>query len=127
MKHTRYSLLCLLLLLILFINSCSKKQDFIEYFLNYPNPFSASSEYTTYNVKVFAGINITSANVKVYSSSGNLLADINMPISGDTATANWHGVDRNGKILPASVYYSEITVENDEGNISRASTKTLIK
>ena len=127
MKHIRYSLLVLLLFLALFTISCSKDGDFIEEFVNYPNPFNASNEYTTYHVKVDPNPGMTSAILKIFSSSGNLLADIDMAITLDTAVANWHGVDKNGNKLPSSVYYAEITVENSEGNIARASTKTLIE
>lgn len=128
MKFNRYPLLALFL--CFWLCACSDKSDFIDEFVNYPNPFEASSGYTTFYVKTTdSTVALTKANLIIYSPTGDELADLDMTISdsADEAEINWHGVDKNGGILPSTLYYAEVSVENEHGNISRASTKTLIK
>ncbi len=133
MNYIKYSRLALVLcyLLTLSLCSCSDRSDFIDEFVNYPNPFEASYEYTTFYVKTDdSTVAITKANVIIYSANGDELANLDMIVSDENFTeakANWHGVDKNGGILPSTVYYAEVSVENTYGNISRSSTKTLIK
>ncbi len=129
MKYTRYSLFALILCFgfAFTLCSCSDSSDFIDEFINYPNPFEASSEYTTFKVKINSSANIKKATVNVYSANGDLLVNLNMDVAAKEADIEWHGVDKNGKYLPSTVYYAEVSVENEEGNISKASTKTLIK
>ncbi len=126
----KLSLLVLFFVNVLFIGSCSQNSNFITEFVNYPNPFEASSDFTTYQVSVATdSFVITKAQLKIYSTNNDLLADIDIPIEDDTnsLTAKWHGSDKNGNTLPSDIYYAEIYIENSDGNIAKATTKTLIK
>ncbi len=126
----KLSLLVLFLVGVVFTISCSQNSNFITEFVNYPNPFEASSDFTTYQVSIASqSETITKAQLKIFSTAGDLLADIDIPIEGDVSSLStrWHGSDKNGNTLPSDVYYAEIYIENSNGNIATATTKTLIK
>ncbi len=126
----KLSLLVLFLISVFFTTSCSQSNNFITEFVNYPNPFEASSDFTTYQVSIAPdSVAIIKAQLKIYSMNGDLLADIDIPIDVElnSITTKWHGSDKNGNTLPSAVYYAEIYIENSDGNIAKATTKTLIK
>lgn len=119
--------LTLILIFIFLAFSCSKAPTdpvSIDGFYNYPNPFKAVSESTTFKVQMNLA-EIDFGEIEIYSQDGNFLAKLNVDIS--SGKANWHGTDKNGKVLPASIYNAVVIVKNKSGNVITATTKTIIR
>lgn len=123
----------ILLLLLATIVSCSpySVNNEIESFYNYPNPFSSKNEYTTFKVVLKESYTIVSADVSIYNSDGNLIDTFALTTISDevksTAEGKWRGVDKLGNALPASIYYSEVSVKDDKGATLTSSQKVSIK
>ena len=115
---------------IIYIASCSlRPSSGIEDFYNYPNPFNSKETNTTYRVSIKSG-EIINAKMEIYSTSGNLLDNIDLNIDTSDkriATCKWAGVDKNGKYLPAGVYIAKITVKDNQDSIFTEEFKTYIK
>ena len=116
--------------IVVCIVSCSLSPNSgIEDFYNYSNPFNPKETNTTYRVSIKSG-EIINAKMEIYSTSGNLLDNIDLNIDTSDkriATCKWAGVDKNGKYWPAGVYIAKITVKDNQDSIFTEEFKTYIK
>ena len=130
MAKKNYVIFFFLAFFIVYIDSCSLSPNSgIEDFYNYPNPFNSKETNTTYRVSIKSG-EIISAKLEIYSTSGDLLDNIDLNIDTSDkriATCKWAGVDKNGKYLPAGVYIAKITVKDNQDSIFTEEFKTYIK
>ncbi|MGM0478991.1 MAG: type IX secretion system sortase PorU [Bacteroidota bacterium] len=98
----------------------------LDHVLNYPNPFTTKTEFFFEHNQVCASLE---AQVEIFTVTGRLVRTINKIVETRgfrTEGIFWDGKDEFGDQLAKGVYVYRITVENPDGQTTRAMEKLYL-
>lgn len=98
-----------------------------ESFTNFPNPFAAGREITTF---AFFLPQRSDVSLRIYSGFGRLIRTLEQdrPRGGGRVhdDITWDGTDEDGAVLQNGTYFAVISVEHDNGAVEEAVRKVAV-
>lgn len=99
----------------------SSEQAALQHVLNYPNPFTTSTNFQFDHNFLYRGIDI---QVQIFTISGKLVKTINasrVPTTYSVRDIHWDGLDEYGDQLARGTYLYKVTVRSTDGTQTEAS------
>ena len=98
----------------------------LEHVLNYPNPFTTSTEFFFEHNQACVDLD---AQIQIFTVSGRLVKTINESVQCDgfrSKGIHWNGLDDFGDQLAKGVYVYHVKVRTPEGEIAEKTEKLVI-
>lgn len=102
------------------------KEVALEHVLNYPNPFTTSTQFMFEHNQVCAALE---TQIEVFTVTGRLVKTINTEVKTQgfrTEGIHWNGKDDFGDQLAKGVYVYRVTVTNPDGGTAQAMEKLYL-
>ena len=103
-----------------------KSELVLDHVLNYPNPFTTSTEFYFEHNQVCAALE---TQIEIYTVTGRLVKTINQMVETKgfrTEGIFWDGRDEFGDQLAKGVYVYRVSVKTPEGEVTRAMEKLYL-
>lgn len=98
----------------------------LKHVLNYPNPFTTSTDFYFEHNQVCSSIDV---QIQIFTVSGKLIKTINQNVSTSGFRSEgvfWDGLDEYGDKLARGVYIYKLTVRNEEGKTADKVEKLVL-